>query len=321
MLNFDLFQSAIGELKALSLAGAPDGPAGVTALYKHVNSIPDDVFLQIVDEAAKNLEFFPKPKWFREAAMDRRRPERQKALPFAESIDGVTACQPYVRKYMQVEYEEGQRLWEGLKKARVLATSKVSANGRKVGAAQWALIEASPEVKAASDLLSAHWAKGLHGQGFETHTKKWGLSMAASEMATLREAMTPEEEISYSYEFSIETAITMPSFPRIEDESPKPAPVIEKIGFSMEVDPSVSVPGFEVGDEIECTYPGWYSEADRKETESHYPWGEYGVIQGFRKDVSRVGNRVNLIAIVDFKSCGLTRLRDGMLKHTNTVDF
>lgn len=203
MLNFDLFQAAIGELKALNLAGGPDGKEGMLALYKHVNTIPDDTFLRLVDDAAKNLEFFPKPKWFREGAADLRRPELQKAklLPFAEPTDTPAVCPPHVRKWMQVRAEAIAEEKANLVSARRSALSRLFAEhmmltGKRLENATPAMLDAverDPKVVEAK--------KGFGGGNYK------------AEMAAIAQSMTPEEEAEFTYEFTIEDETVAQSVP------------------------------------------------------------------------------------------------------------
>ena len=195
MLNFDLFQSAIGELRSLNLAGGPEGVEGMKALYRHINTIPDDIFLRLVDDAAKNLEFFPKPKWFRESAADLRRPELQKAklLPFAEPTDTPAVCPPH----------------SNLITARRSAFSRLHAEhmmltGKRLEVATPTMMDA---VERDPSVVEAR--KGFGGGDYK------------AEMAAIAESMTPEEEAEFTYEFTIEDEtvdVTQPIPPKGEDD-------------------------------------------------------------------------------------------------------
>jgi hypothetical protein len=323
MLNFEVFAAGVEELKLVGLPGGPEGTEGLKAYFRHVNTIPDDVFAKLVDDAAKNLEFFPKPKWFRESSFDLHRLGRDasgviKTLPFAE-VEGVESkCPPHVRKYMQLHHDAGRQLWADLKASRAEARSRVAASGRKVSPAQWALIDESEQVKLAKAAIDAWIEKGA-SKGFDLHVKRWDKTEAHAEMTALAGALTPEEEIEYTFEFSVEEAITMPRFPPILEEAPNPPPIVEKISFSREPDPLVTMPGFEAGEMVECRFPDWYDATDRKESARAYPWGETGEILGFRREKSHVGNREKLYAIVEIKG-ERQRLTADMMMHTDT-DF
>ena len=104
-------------------------------------------------------------------------------------------------------------------------------------------------------------------------------------------------------------------------EAAKSPPIVEKISFSREPDPLVTMPGFEVGETIECRFPEWYDDRDRKEAARAYPWGETGEVLGFRREKSHVGNREKLYAIVEING-EIQRLTADMMMHTDTdTDF
>jgi hypothetical protein len=180
------------------------------------------------------------------------------------------------------------------------------------------LIDESEQVKAAKAAIDAWQEKGT-SKGFDLHVKRWDKTEAHAEMTALAVALTPEEEIKYTFEFSVEEAITMPNFPPILEEAPKPPPIVEKRPMSYEPMSGVGITGFSVGDEIECDFPSYYDKSDRREAKNDYPWGERGEIIGFREDIG-IGNRKSVTAIVRFDS-GVTRqIFEDMMTVTNT-DF
>jgi hypothetical protein len=199
MLNFEVFAAGVEELKLVGLPGGPEGTEGLKAYFRHVNAIPDDVFAKLVDDAAKNLEFFPKPKWFREAAMDCRRPERQKALPFAEPIYTPAVCPPHVRKWMQLQVEPIREARSNLVAARRSAFSRLHAEhmmltGKRLEVATPAMMDA---VERDPTVVEA---------------RRFGTPDYRSEMAAIAQSMTPEEEAEFTYEF------TMPDMDGIPEE-------------------------------------------------------------------------------------------------------
>ena len=195
ILPFELFEQKIESIGEI-LPGAPISAEGVAVYYEAVQHITPERFAEVCSKAIEELEFFPKPKWVRERAIELSNSEAQKqpALPYAEPVGGGT-CPPHVRKWMQMRSptiaENRRRLRAVTKAASYKAIEAHAAKtGRRVPASNpviIAVVEKDPEVIDAKKALEI-----------------MPLAEALAEMQMLKESMTEEEIIEYSYEFSFE---------------------------------------------------------------------------------------------------------------------
>lgn len=208
MLDLGIFEAGIAELKLLGLGGGPEGAEGAIALYRHVQTVPSDVFADLIDVAAKTCDFFPRPKWFLENAADRRRPELQKALPYAEPESTPAICPAHVRRWMQLQVKPSQDAAAVLRSARRSAFSRLHAKhlhdtGKRLQSATPAMMDAverDPNVIAARNSL-------MPRDGY------------TAGMAAVKQSMTAEDEAELTYEFKIEDEAAIASVSLAADEA------------------------------------------------------------------------------------------------------
>lgn len=178
----------IGEI----LPGAPASPEAFKLVFEAIKHLTEHRFHQVCESMVAELEFFPKPAWIRQKAIELAHadsPERKPlSLPFAEPESGVSACPAYVRKWMQIHYSHGKELFAGLKAARTSATRRIAGSkALNLSPAILAQIESDSEVVAAKAAIDKHWISQKE---------------ATQQMGQIKESMTPEEEEEFSYEWS-----------------------------------------------------------------------------------------------------------------------
>jgi hypothetical protein len=78
--------------------------------------------------------------------------------------------------------------------------------------------------------------------------------------------------------------------------------------------PGVEMPGFSIGDEVECTFPDDFSAAERRDWADAFPWGETGTIEGFHSSQRRGRPTPTITAIVRFESGQVRKLQDSQMK-------
>lgn len=188
MLNLGLFQQQIELLREM-LGSSTLTPEAISAYYGAVNHLNDDRFLQCCGTALKELEFFPKPKWFCEKAIELAHgdsQERRKALPFAEPE--VASCPAYVRQWMQLDVQAGEDLYDRLRNARRQAANRLMAEhlsrtGKRLSQLNGLMlsaIEKDAAVVACCQAIKAH------------HNRDWRAEMAALKMSVGDEAISVE---------------------------------------------------------------------------------------------------------------------------------
>lgn len=111
------------------------------------------------------------------------------------------------------------------------------------------------------------------------------------------------------------------TFSSLSGEPPQYMPTVAKVRSEGESPPPTAhpVPGFEVGDRVECIYPKFMDEAVRKESlrANEAPYGEFGEVRGFAQDVNYVTDEVCTVIQVQFDSGPLTTISPAWLQ----VDF
>lgn len=174
-------------------------PAVVEIYAEALEGMPESRFVQVCNLILREWEagYLPKPAWFIQRSLEiaRSEPSRSKALPFAEPTDTPAVCPPHVRKWMQLQIEPIREMREKLISARRSAFSHLHAEhmmrtGKRLQIATPAMmdsVERDPKV--------------IEARGFGT-----GSSDYRSEMAAIAQAMTPEEEAEFTYEFTFTDA-------------------------------------------------------------------------------------------------------------------
>jgi hypothetical protein len=178
----------IGEI----LPGAPATPEAFKLFFDAIKHLTEYRFHQVCESMVAELEFFPKPAWIRQKAIELAHGDSAErkplALPFAEPESGISACPAYVRKWMQAHYSHGKELFADLKAARTRAKKRmVGSKSLNLSTAILVQIESDSEVVAAKAAIGKHWISRKE---------------AAHQMEQIKESMSPEEEEEFSYEWS-----------------------------------------------------------------------------------------------------------------------
>ncbi|MGL5065586.1 MAG: hypothetical protein ACRC62_36920 [Microcoleus sp.] len=187
MLDFDLFQAQIELLREM-LGGSTLSPEAISAYYGAVSHLSDDRFLQCCGTALKELEFFPKPKWFCEKAIElaHSHSQERKALPFAEPE--VASCPAYVRQWMQLDVQAGEDLYDRWRNARRQAANRLMAEhlaltGKRLSQLNGPMLSA---IEKDADVVACCQAIKTH------HNRDWRAEMAALKMSVGDEAISVE---------------------------------------------------------------------------------------------------------------------------------
>lgn len=193
----------IGEI----LPGAPASPEAFKLFFDAIRHLTEYRFHQVCESMVAELEFFPKPAWIRQKAIELAHADSAErkplALPFAEPESGVSACPAYVRKWMQLHYSHGKELFADLKTARTRATRRiVGSKSLNLSPAILAQIESDSEVTAIKASIDKHWISQKE---------------ATQQMEQIKDSMTPEEEEEFSYEWSF-AGIDFPGDASANDE-------------------------------------------------------------------------------------------------------
>jgi hypothetical protein len=188
MLELRLFEEQFQLLREL-LSGSELSGTAIAAYYETVKHLSDDRFLQCCAAALRELEYFPRPKWMLEKAIELAHDdsqERRKALPFAEP--DVASCPAYVRQWMQLDVKTGEDLYDRLRNARRTVANRLIAQhladtGKRVSSLTGPMlsaIEKDPSVIACCQAIKAH------------HNRDWRAEMAALKESVGDEAISVE---------------------------------------------------------------------------------------------------------------------------------
>ena len=188
MLELRLFEEQFQLLREL-LSGAELSGTAIAAYYETVKHLSDDRFLQCCAAALRELEYFPRPKWMLEKAIELAHgdsQERRKALPFAEP--DVASCPAYVRQWMQLDVQAGEDLYDRLRNARRAVANRLIAQhladtGKRLNSLTGPMlsaIEKDPTVIACCQAINAH------------HNRDWRAEMVALKESVGEDAISVE---------------------------------------------------------------------------------------------------------------------------------